>query len=108
VIVVCVTMIWLGHWQWQVAHRRDGEIRNYAYAFQWWAFTGFAVLMWFRIVGDYLRSDRPAAEAVEPAVPRYVGYQQPTEQAVDDDPERTRFNAYLAALNEADERKTHG
>lgn len=57
-IAVCVGMIWLGYWQWRAAVRRDDDLRNYAYALQWWAFVGFTVLMWFRIVYDHLRPDR--------------------------------------------------
>jgi hypothetical protein len=101
-VACCVSMIWLGHWQWTAAHRHHGEIRNYAYAFQWWAFTGFAVLMWWRIVRDYLHPERADAETpVRPAAPHYVGYQPPP-PALDDDPERVRFNAYLADLHARD------
>jgi DNA-binding transcriptional regulator of glucitol operon len=102
-IAACCAMVWLGQWQWQQAHRHHGEIRNYAYALQWWAFTGFTLLMWWRVVRDYLRS----GEAEETPVvvddgSRYVRYEPPTEAVQDDDPERARFNAYLAELNAAD------
>jgi hypothetical protein len=102
-LAACVAMVLLGRWQWQVAHRHSGDIRYYAYAFQWWAFTGFALVMWSRIVLDYLR--RPAAEPVDrtPARPAdqpgYLAYRPPAEPVVDADPERARFNAYLAELN---------
>jgi hypothetical protein len=59
-LAVCGAMIWLGHWQWRAAIRRGDDLRNYAYALQWWAFVGFTVLMWFRIVHDHLRPDRHA------------------------------------------------
>ncbi|HEY0168177.1 MAG TPA: hypothetical protein VGB75_14130 [Jatrophihabitans sp.] len=59
-IAVCAGMIWLGLWQWRAAVRRGDDLRNYAYALQWWAFVGFTVLMWFRIVNDHLRPDRHA------------------------------------------------
>jgi hypothetical protein len=59
-IAVCGGMIWLGLWQWRAAVRRGDDLRNYAYALQWWAFVGFTVLMWFRIVDDHLRPDRHA------------------------------------------------
>jgi DNA-binding transcriptional regulator of glucitol operon len=102
-IALCCGMIWLGNWQWQAAIRHHGEIRNYAYAFQWWAFTGFTVLMWFRIVRDYLQQGTPdEPRPVEPTTPRYVGYKPPSRTPVEDDPERIRFNAYLAKLNEPD------
>lgn len=62
-IAVCVGMLWLGYWQWRAAVRRDDDLRNYAYALQWWAFVGFTVLMWFRIVHDHLRPDRHASKS---------------------------------------------
>jgi hypothetical protein len=104
-VAACVAMVLLGRWQWQVAHRHHGDIRYYAYAFQWWAFTAFALVMWSRIVLDYLR--RPAAEPHQPSAsrdqpagePGYLAYRPPTEPVADSDPERARFNAYLAELN---------
>ncbi|MEO6701785.1 MAG: hypothetical protein ABI140_06340 [Jatrophihabitantaceae bacterium] len=101
-VAACVTMVALGNWQWHVAHRHHGDIRYYAYAFQWWAFVGFAFLMWYRIILDYLRKVPGAdqAAAAEPAS-RYQAYQPPAPQ-LDTDPERSRFNAYLAQLNAAD------
>lgn len=107
-IAVCGAMIWLGRWQWDAAHRHHGEIRNYAYALQWWAFTGFTLVMWLRIVRDYLHPGRLTSTSSTPAVDdveepaRYIGYLPPTERPVDHDPERARFNAYLAELNSAD------
>lgn len=115
-VAVCVTMLLLGRWQWHVAHRHHGDIRYYAYAFQWWAFTGFALLMWYRIVTDYLKG--PAATVTPPPGPEsleaestpgpatgprpvvgYRAYVPPTTAGPDLDPERVRFNAYLQALN---------
>jgi hypothetical protein len=103
-IAVCVAMVWLGRWQWRVAIERHGDVRNYAYALQWWAFTGFAILMWWRFVRD----SRPEIDAREthpepPDVPHYVVYQPPVQPPTDDDPERALFNAYLAELNAADQ-----
>src|SRR3954452_12396246 len=101
-------MVLLGRWQWQVAHRHHGDIRYYAYAFQWWAFTAFALVMWGRIVLDYLRrpvTDEPAGTAAvadQPDEhPAYLAYRPPAELAPESDPERARFNAYLAELNSA-------
>jgi DNA-binding transcriptional regulator of glucitol operon len=106
-IAICCAMLWLGQWQWRAAIRHHGEIRNYAYALQWWAFVGFTVLMWFRVVTDHLHSDssgRPAEPpaATEPAG-RYRAYVAPASSpAVETDPERLRINAYLAQLRTAD------
>lgn len=110
-VAACVAMVLLGRWQWRVAHQHHGDIRYYAYAFQWWAFAAFALVMWGRIVLDYLR--RPAAELdPEPASkPRestgYLAYRPPTEAEPDDDPERARFNAYLAELNADAQARAH-
>lgn len=107
-VVACVAMVLLGRWQWQVAHRHHGDIRYYAYAFQWWAFTVFTLVMWGRIVLDYLRrpvTDEPAGTAAvadqRDGHPAYLAYRPPAELAPESDPERARFNAYLAELNSA-------
>jgi hypothetical protein len=125
VLAACVTMVLLGRWQWHVAHVRHGDVQNYAYAFQWWAFTGFAVLMWLRVVRDAVPrratvdavTSDPAAEpgadeptaaarertAGEPAVNEagtvaYRRYVMPRNQPENADPELTAYNAYLADL----------
>ena len=110
-IAVCITMLLLGRWQWQVAHRHNGDIRYFAYAFQWWAFTVFALVMWYRIVTDYLRgpTDERAADGgpaesqatgAQPT-PVDVGYRAyvPPAPEPELDSERARFNAYLRALD---------
>jgi DNA-binding transcriptional regulator of glucitol operon len=110
-LAACAAMIWLGHWQWRAAIRHHGDLRNYAYALQWWAFVGFTVLMWFRVVTDHLRGSRTAqgeidADAARPAAAptsRYRGYTPaPSSPAVETDPERRRLNDYLAQLSAAD------
>lgn len=99
-------MILLGRWQWRVAHQHHGDIRYYAYAFQWWAFVGFALLMWYRIILDYRRKviadQEPAKELPAPEPRRYLAYTPPATRPVETDPERLRFNAYLADLHAAD------
>jgi len=105
-----ITMIFLGRWQWHVAHQHHGDIRYYAYAFQWWTFTVFAVIMWARIVLDYLRGGRSAESDVvaptdevvpsrDPAAVGYRAYVPPAPAGDEQDPERVRFNAYLRALS---------
>ncbi|MDQ1721232.1 MAG: hypothetical protein QOI26_966, partial [Pseudonocardiales bacterium] len=126
---VCAAMIWLGHWQWGAAIRHHGDLRNYGYALQWWAFVGFTLLMWFRVVTDHLRAAEAAqADGVQhtgaqhtgaqaasvrdagtrrppaaaPAT-RYLGYTAPPPSPeLETDPERRRLNAYLAQLSAAD------
>ena len=105
-LAVCAAMIWLGHWQWRAAVRNQGDLRNYAYALQWWAFVGFTVLMWFRVVRDHLHpAEQPSLEQPQETrdSPRYVGYTlAPSSPAEETDPERRRLNAYLAQLSAAD------
>ncbi len=104
VIAVCCAMVWLGRWQWHAAIRHHGELRNYAYALQWWAFVIFTLVMWVRVVGDFLRGGEPREKTVQPALTgNYVAYRQAASApAVETDPERQRLNAYLAQLNTAD------
>jgi hypothetical protein len=104
-LAACAGMVWLGRWQWQVAIRHHGDLRNYAYAVQWWAFIGFTLLMWLRVVSDHLRPAGGTGPEQSPSAPasRYVGYiQAPSSPAVETDPERRRLNAYLAHLSAAD------
>jgi DNA-binding transcriptional regulator of glucitol operon len=107
VLGACVVMVLLGRWQWHVAHVHHGDIRNYAYAFQWWAFAGFALFMWLRALRDRAAHFSPEvpAEAQPPvAYRRYVMPQQPPEMEADSaDAERARYNAYLRELAQAAE-----
>ena len=72
VVAACVTMVLLGRWQWHVAHVHHGSIQNYSYAFQWWAFTAFAVFMWLRLVHDAI----PPASVYALAQFRYCSRQR--------------------------------
>jgi hypothetical protein len=122
VLAACVVMVFLGRWQWRVAHVHHGDVRNYAYAVQWWIFTAFAVLFWLRILRDAATpwtptaddtaadSDGTAADAAALTVPyrRYVMPQAGTVTDDDFDEERTRYNAYLAALAEHTESRDPG
>ena len=113
VVAGCVTMVLLGRWQWHVAHVHHGSIQNYSYAFQWWAFTAFAVFMWLRLAHDAAprtaarnATDEDGAErhipaAADPAdVPyrRYVMPSSATSPPVAADAEHAAYNAYLARL----------
>ncbi len=125
VLAAAVTMVLLGRWQWHVAHVRHGDVQNYAYAFQWWAFTVFALLMWLRVLRDAIprtiaapaeTGETPAAEAAMPeaaapeAAPRepaasqpqavaYRRYVMPRVRPDGDDSELGAYNDYLADLN---------
>jgi hypothetical protein len=113
-VAVCAAMIRLGIWQWHVGGVRHGDLRNYAYALQWWAFTGFAIFFWARLIRD---ARRPAAELSLPppaAAPdasqsgapeegQYRPYVMPRAgeaTPADVDPELARYNAYLRSLED--------
>jgi DNA-binding transcriptional regulator of glucitol operon len=109
VLAAAVTMVLLGRWQWHVAHVRHGAVQNYAYAFQWWAFTGFALLMWLRVMRDAIPRRIAAADqatdatTAEPAASENPGvayrrYVMPQHQPENSDPELSAYNAYLADL----------
>jgi DNA-binding transcriptional regulator of glucitol operon len=111
VVAAGATMVLLGRWQWRVAHVHHGSVQNYAYAFQWWAFTGFAVFMWLRVVRDATRRAEggepvagPAPE--EPPPVAYRRYVMPTTRPDAADPELAAYNAYLAELAEAERGRT--
>jgi hypothetical protein len=103
-IVVCAAMIRLGIWQWHIGGLPRGDVRNYAYAVQWWAFTGFAIFFWARLIRDARLRDVPAPPVQEePSQPQYRRYTMPQSQEITDsatDPERARYNAYLRSLEE--------
>lgn len=108
VLAAGVTMVLLGRWQWRVAHVHHGSIQNYAYAFQWWAFTAFALYMWLRLVrdraaptsADSMPTAQPPAPAGAPDVPyrRYVMPSSTSSPPVAADAEHAAYNAYLAGL----------
>jgi hypothetical protein len=59
-------MVVLGIWQWRVAgapHPAGVAVsswRNYAYAFNWWVFTGVAIWFWWRFMRDQREADLKA------------------------------------------------
>ncbi len=109
VVAAAVAMVLLGRWQWHVAHVHHGSVQNYAYAFQWWAFTAFAIFMWLRVMRDAVH--RRAVEPVTPPEPAraeqqsvaYRRYVMPRNRPEHTDPELTAYNAYLAELAEREQ-----
>ena len=120
-IAAVITMIFLGRWQLHVSEAKHFSIQNFGYSIQWWAFSAFAVLFWWRIVRDGARrrdlgaepSDEtqaaPAEPEPEPSEPvTYRRYVMPTVQPeADDDPVYAAYNDYLARLaaKDAEERR---
>jgi len=97
-VVSLVVFARIGQWQWQRASDGDGGWQNYGYAAQWWAFAGFAVFLYVKLVLDELDPTR-TEEPEEPALPPLA---QPRAQppAEDEDDELAAYNRYLRQLHE--------
>ncbi len=50
-----VGMVFLGRWQLHVSDAKHFDLQNFGYAFQWWAFSIFAVVFWLRMLRDRIR-----------------------------------------------------
>jgi DNA-binding transcriptional regulator of glucitol operon len=109
VLAAVVTMVLLGRWQLLVSDRKHFNLQNFGYALQWWAFSVFAVVFWLKIVRDAAiiapsKGSQPAeAPAVVDEPVAYRRYVMPN-QTPDADPEMVRYNAYLAALADQDDK----
>ncbi len=55
ILVISVAMVLLGRWQLDVSNSKHFDLQNFGYAFQWWAFSLFALLLWVRIIRDARR-----------------------------------------------------
>lgn len=105
-----VAMVLLGRWQLDVSDAKHFDLQNFAYAIQWWVFTGFTIWMWARIVRDRKRVERSPSQPAEPApeAPRSVPYRRYVMPSSSDarpaaDPELAAYNDYLAGLSERGE-----
>ena len=54
-----VAMVLLGRWQLRVSDSKHFDLQNFGYAFQWWAFAAFAILLWLRAIRDAWRGGGP-------------------------------------------------
>jgi DNA-binding transcriptional regulator of glucitol operon len=100
VLVLFVTFLRLGLWQWHSAVRTRSP-QNMGYALQWPFFALFGVAVWIRICRDAVRprpetTPRPGRPTrrppPEPATPAPV--------TDEEDPELAAYNRYLAKLDE--------
>ena len=99
VLAAVIAMLLLGRWQLGVSNRRHFDLQNSAYAVQWWAFAGFAVFFWFRVLRDQLRrtSGRPEPQVEAPPV-LYKAYVRPDIAIDRGDSVNQGYNKYLAQL----------
>lgn len=111
-VMSSIAMVLLGRWQWHVGVR-TGDLRNYAYAFQWWAFVAFAIFLWARVLRDVAHRRDPGSataraasgmrERAAPAHPHsgeaFRAYRMPQADAiVVEDPQLAAYNAYLSSM----------
>ena len=110
VLALVLTAGCLGLGWWQFSRAQSGNAISWGYMFQWPAFAGFVIFLWWREVqlarrkpgAEPRATDAPPAEPRLPGTPVTVG--RPVRVAVRatpdaDDPELAAYNAYLAWLN---------
>ena len=68
VAALSVAMVLLGRWQLHVSEGKGFSIQNLFYAFQWWVFTAFLLLFWFRVLRDHVRPPAPVEATGEVVV----------------------------------------
>jgi DNA-binding transcriptional regulator of glucitol operon len=115
VLAAAVTMVFLGRWQLNVSESKHFSLQNFGYALQWWAFSGFTVVMWIKILRDIARHDaedeaaaaalaageEPPAPAVDETPRAYRSYSMPQSTAAPHeagDSVHADYNAYLTRL----------
>lgn len=112
-LALVVTMVLLGRWQLDVSDAKHFSLQNFGYAIQWWVFSAFALVFWWRIMRDAGRRRlagtgttpaEPAASPVEPVA--YRRYVMPTAPQPTDDPMLAAYNDYLAGLAAKDAERT--
>jgi DNA-binding transcriptional regulator of glucitol operon len=104
-VALVVTMILLGRWQLHVSESKHFSLQNFGYSIQWWLFSAFALVFWWRIVRDGARRRAEASDPTpaEPAAPSdtpvaYRRYVMPTAPQPTNDPMLAAYNDYLASL----------
>jgi DNA-binding transcriptional regulator of glucitol operon len=107
VLAAAVTMGFLGHWQLDVSNSKHFSIQNFGYALQWWAFAGFSIVMWGKIIRDVAGTSKAVRRHDPPPVEPPAGYRRdvpPSAAASPGDPDLDAYNAYLRELARKDER----
>lgn len=102
----------LAWWQWSRAQEAGGGAQNLGYALMWPMFGLFTIFMWYRLIQmEPKQDDEPAASEPEAQPPEPVTMTskrpllppQAPPVGVDEDPELSAYNAYLAELNRAED-----
>ncbi|MDT4900313.1 MAG: hypothetical protein QOJ78_1243 [Pseudonocardiales bacterium] len=63
-------MVLLGRWQLTVSNEKHFSLQNFGYAFQWWAFSAFALFFWLRLIRDARHPPAAAGGEITLAVRR--------------------------------------
>ena len=109
VLAAAVTMVLLGRWQLDVSNSKHFSLQNFGYAIQWWLFTVFAFILWWRVMRDAAQRDATSASGVAGSTPAepaqsadnkvaYRRYVMPTAPQPTTDPALAAYNDYLARL----------
>jgi DNA-binding transcriptional regulator of glucitol operon len=98
----------LAYWQWTRFESASGSFQNLGYALQWPLFAGFCVYAYYKFVRYEDAPPTPTPQDAVTEIPAGLLPERPAAAAPDDDPALREYNAYLAALAEADnEGRTH-
>ncbi|MBV8933712.1 MAG: hypothetical protein JOZ47_11785 [Kutzneria sp.] len=116
-VVAMLACFRLGWWQWDRANEADGSLQNLGYALQWPLFGLFVPFMYWRTYRlESARSTKdpePEPAPVVRSVAAAPGRRSPTEwraAASESEPDAvlTRYNDYLAELNQRAEANKKG
>lgn len=104
VLVVFLTCLRLGWWQWDRSQELGGAAQNLSYAVLWPVFGGYAIYVWVRLLKMEISGEHAKASDGDPILGRPEGGSGPSTELVPyvpPDPELVAYNAYLTQLNDA-------
>lgn len=109
VIIAAAGCLALGWWQWSRFESTSGTFQNLGYALQWPMFAGFCVYAYRKFIRyEEAAPVQPSSTDSITEIPAGLLPERPTAAppAGDGDPVMREYNAYLAALAEADKAET--
>jgi hypothetical protein len=95
-LVLILAFLALGWWQYTRA--TQGNALSWGYTVQWPVFAGFVGFLWWREVQLSRGGGAKPEPKPEPAMRRPVRVPSRPAQEIDDDPELSAYNEYLAWL----------
>ncbi|HEX2301024.1 MAG TPA: hypothetical protein VHH34_21370 [Pseudonocardiaceae bacterium] len=110
VIALCGLFLALARWQWDRAQSVTGDWQNFGYALQWPLFAVFLAAAWLRFLWlERHTPERPAQDRYREVRDRPAAAPVPANRPTpEDDPddELAAYNAYLARLAAAADRRS--